>query len=46
MLHLRTIHANGDWEEFQGFRIAQETKRLYPHAKPLGEADWHFCQAI
>jgi hypothetical protein len=32
MLELRTIHTNGDWEEFQAYRIDQENKRLYPHA--------------
>jgi hypothetical protein len=40
MLHLRVIHANGDWGAFQAFRIAQETQRLYPHRKPLDEAAW------
>jgi hypothetical protein len=32
MLELRTIHTNGDWEEFQTYRIEQENKRLYPDA--------------
>ena len=32
MLELRTIHANGDWEEFQNYRIDHEKARLYPHA--------------
>jgi hypothetical protein len=32
MLELRTIHTNGDWEEFPNSRIDQENKRLYPHA--------------
>lgn len=40
MLHLRTIHANGDWSSFQDFRIDQETRRLYPNQKPLREASW------
>lgn len=35
MLELRTIETNGDWEEFQSYRIDAENKRLYPHAKFL-----------
>lgn len=31
MLDVRSTFVNGDWEEFQGFRIERETKRLYPH---------------
>jgi hypothetical protein len=31
MLELRAIHTNGDWEQFQNYRIDQENKRLYPH---------------
>jgi len=31
MLELRAIHTNGDWREFQTYRIEQETARLYPH---------------
>jgi hypothetical protein len=46
MLHLRVIHTNGDWEPFQAFRIQEETKRLYPHAKALHGADWPFAMAI
>jgi hypothetical protein len=44
MLHLRTIHANGDWEKFQEFRVERETKQLYPHDKIVGEAEWSFAQ--
>jgi hypothetical protein len=32
MLELRTIYKNGDWEEFQNYRIDSENRRLYPHA--------------
>jgi hypothetical protein len=46
MLHLRSIHANGDWEAFQQFRIEAETKRLYPHAAVLQGVEWPFLQAI
>ena len=46
MLHLRVIHANGDWEAFQQFRIAQEAARLYPNKKAIEGVDWPFAQAI
>jgi hypothetical protein len=31
MLELRAIHTNGDWDEFQNYRIDQENRRLYTH---------------
>jgi hypothetical protein len=31
MLDVRSTWVNGDWEEYQAFRIEAETKRLYPH---------------
>lgn len=30
MLDVRSIHLNGDWDEFTQFRIKRETERLYP----------------
>jgi hypothetical protein len=45
MLHLRTIHANGDWDAFQKFRCEYETKRLYPHTRAVQGVDWPFSQA-
>lgn len=30
MLDVRSIHVNGDWEQYLTFRIDRETKRLYP----------------
>jgi len=33
MLELRTIAANGDWTEFQNYRIDYENRRLYPHTE-------------
>jgi hypothetical protein len=30
MLDLRTTYVNGQWHEFQAYRIKQERKRLYP----------------
>lgn len=38
MLELRAIHANGDWEEFQEFRIDDENRRLYPHSEIFAQA--------
>ena len=31
MLDVRSTYVNGDWEEYQAYRIARETARLYPH---------------
>jgi hypothetical protein len=31
MLDLRSTYVNGDWEEYQTYRIHRETQRLYPH---------------
>lgn len=45
MLHLRTIHSNGDWAEFQDFRIELETECLYPNIKAFDAKDWCVCQA-
>lgn len=33
MLDLRAIFINGDWNEFQDFRIKQEQRRLYPYRR-------------
>jgi hypothetical protein len=30
MLHVRSIHVNGDWEAYQRYRCERETTRLYP----------------
>ncbi len=38
MLELRTIETNGDWDEFQTYRIDAENKRLYPHSEVLAKA--------
>jgi hypothetical protein len=46
MLHLRSIHTNGDWESFQQFRVQTETTRLYPHTLALQDVSWPFTQAI
>jgi hypothetical protein len=31
MLDVRSTYVNGDWEEYQTYRIHRETQRLYPH---------------
>jgi hypothetical protein len=31
MLDVRSTYINGDWEEYQAYRITRETNRLYPH---------------
>jgi hypothetical protein len=31
MLDVRSTYVNGDWEEYQAYRIIRETNRLYPH---------------
>ena len=30
MLDVRSIHVNGDWDQYQTFRIERETGKLYP----------------
>jgi hypothetical protein len=31
MLEVRSVYVNGAWEQYQGYRIERETRRLYPH---------------
>lgn len=31
MLDLRSTYTNGDWDEYQTYRIERETERLYPY---------------
>jgi hypothetical protein len=45
MLNLRTIYTNGDWTEFQDFRVTLETQTLYPNAKAFDPKDWFAYQA-
>ena len=40
MLDLRSTYINGQWEEYQKYRIEQETLRLYPHQKALECVKW------
>jgi hypothetical protein len=39
MLDLRSTYLNGDWQDYQTYRIAREQQRLYPHKELIaGEA--------
>ncbi len=31
MLDVRSVHVDGEWENYQKYRIARETQELYPH---------------
>ena len=37
MLHLRSIHLSGLWDEFTAYRIKREGQRLYPNAPDCDE---------
>ena len=43
MLDMRSTYVNGDWEEYQTYRIHSETQRLYPY-RSLVEGP-QFCMA-
>ena len=43
MLDVRSTYVNGDWEEYQAYRIHRETQRLYPHRHLVEGAQ--FCMA-
>jgi hypothetical protein len=43
LLDVRSTYVNGDWEEYQAYRIQRETQRLYPH-RYLVEGP-QFCMA-
>jgi hypothetical protein len=45
MLNLRTIRTNGDWIEFQDFRIALENEWLYPNTRTIEVSEWPAFQA-
>jgi hypothetical protein len=44
MLEVRSVFVSGEWEQFQAFRIEQETQRLYPH-RALVEG-LHYTMAV
>jgi len=33
MLNVRSVYVNGDWDDYQNYRIDQQAKRLYPFQK-------------
>jgi hypothetical protein len=43
MLDVRSVHVNGDWETYQGYRVERETKRLYPHRSLFQETDFQLA---
>jgi len=43
MLDLRTTFVNGQWEEFQSYRIEQESQRLYPHRNLQNQSPCHIA---
>jgi hypothetical protein len=40
MLDLRSTYINGQWDEFQRYRISQENGRLYPHRDVFDQVEW------
>jgi hypothetical protein len=40
MLNMRSVNLNGNFDEFNKFRIQQQTKKLYPHANVIAAIDW------
>jgi hypothetical protein len=43
MLEVRSLYVSGQWEEYQAYRIAQETQRLYPYREA---ADPQYAMAV
>ena len=41
MLELRCIYLTEHWDTFVEFRVAKETKRLYPYRDTLKTLPWH-----
>jgi hypothetical protein len=44
MLDVRSTSVNGDWEQYQAYRITREANRLYPY-RQLAEGT-HYCLAV
>ena len=40
MLNMRSVNLNGNFDEFNQYRIKQQTKKLYPHANVIAAIDW------
>ena len=40
MLNMRSVNLNGNFDEFNKYRIQQQTTKLYPHANDITAIDW------
>ena len=40
MLDLQSTYVNGQWTDFQAYRIGRENRRLYPHPEALERVEW------
>ena len=40
MLNMRSVNLNGNFDEFNQYRIQQQTKKLYPYANTIAAIDW------
>jgi hypothetical protein len=40
MLNMRSVNLNGNFDEFNKYRIQQQIKKLYPHANVIAAIDW------
>ena len=43
MLDLRSTYVNGQWDEFQTFRIEHDAHRLYPQQHALEAVEWRLA---
>ena len=43
MLDLRTTYVNGQWDEFQNYRIDQAQRRQYPCSDAMEAVEWHLA---
>ncbi|PJA13570.1 hypothetical protein COX64_03265 [Candidatus Dojkabacteria bacterium CG_4_10_14_0_2_um_filter_Dojkabacteria_WS6_41_15] len=40
MLNMRSVNLNGNFDEFNQYRIQQQAKKLYPHANTIAAIGW------
>ena len=40
MLNMRSVNLNGDFEEFNQYRIQEQTKKIHPHTATIGVIAW------
>lgn len=43
MLEVRSLYVSDSWEDFQAYRIRQETERLYPHRSLVNNVPWELA---